>query len=225
MRKATRKRPRRIQYTNWPVRVGNKFSFYWDFSMVKENIFGSDIHMDEAYRDVNSRDWKNFDKDTHTFFATHRHNDNNIFLYSQSPARVDTVIREIAVFYWVRPFRNPISGRPWWFRIEVYDSEEALKTQFSNNPRYTKIKIKFKQHIANAYDTKQFRKKSIESYVPVSWDKVLGIEMPVHQRKKGFLERFGYKPKDAIQKPVKESTRKFTEEEIAEIRRLVTGAE
>lgn len=179
-----RKKRGRPQYTNFPVRWKDTFSFFWDFPLVHEAIFDSDVHMDEAYRDVNSRDWKNFDEDTHLFFSTHRHNGNNIYLYAQSPARIDKIIREIAVFYWVRPMRNPFTGTPLWFKIEIYEDEDALKDRYKI--KTSGFRVRFKKEVAKCYDTKQFRKKNEVPYKPVPWNEILGIEIKKPARRSLF---------------------------------------
>lgn len=156
---------RRPCFTNYPVVLGNKSTFVWDYSLISEPVQDAVIIMDEAYRDVSSRDFKKFSKDEHTFFATNRHNGLDIYLIAQHLNRVDVIIREMAnEIIRISKVAVPVIDRPLWFRADVYTDEAS----YARKEIYYSQHYLFRKKYAKAYDTHAFRRKS-EPYRGVTW--------------------------------------------------------
>lgn len=156
---------RRPCFTNYPVVFGKKSTFIWDYSLISEPIQNAIIIMDEAYRDVSSRDFKKFTKDEHTFFATNRHNSLDIYLIAQHLNRVDVIIREMAnEIIRISKVAVPVIDYPLWFRADVYLDEAA----YARKEIYCSYRYPFRRKYAQAYDTHFFRRKS-EPYQGITW--------------------------------------------------------
>jgi len=106
-------------YSNWPVVSQDKkySSLVWEEWMVHEVIVDADVYIDEAYRDYDSTDRDSVDQDTHTFFATNRHNDVNGVLIAQNVARIAKKIREIAEYEYVQKVTIPY---PLWLPYVLF---------------------------------------------------------------------------------------------------------
>lgn len=160
-------------YTNYPVihTIKQRPKFYkkkvqvvlstlkWDKLFAKHNITDSMIVIDEGYIDYSSRDFKAFTKETHTFFATNGHNNNDIYIIAQNPARVDLIIREMAnVFIHVRKHSFPWSTNPLWFTVEGYLTQEDFALRHSSpNAVYTRRQLLPSKAVKKAYDTHYYR--------------------------------------------------------------------
>ncbi|TGC06979.1 zonular occludens toxin domain-containing protein [Methanolobus halotolerans] len=123
-------------FTNFPVEHPKKgFTNVWKSELAKQNITDSMIVIDEAYRNYNSRDYKTFQKDEHTFFATNRHLNNDIFLIAHNPARIDVVIREITEeFILMHCHKLPFLRWPLWFSADVFLDELAVAQRYTSPP-------------------------------------------------------------------------------------------
>lgn len=156
-------------FTNYPIVDSDmRSSLVWSPDLVHESIHDALIVIDEAYRDYNSRSFKNFSADEHTFFATNGHNNVDVVLIAQNPARVDVVIREMTnIYYFVRKFQLPFMSRPLWFRVLGFLDEESM---VSRNPKmaYSSEFVPFRLSVANAYDTHYFR-KDCDEYQGITW--------------------------------------------------------
>jgi zona occludens toxin (predicted ATPase) len=200
-------------YANWPVVSKDKrFSaLVWEPWMIKEVILDADIYIDEAYRDYDSTDRESVDVDTHTFFATNRHNDVNGFLIAQNVARIAKKIREIAEYEYVKkveiPFVlwlpyallvrflmskgiNPLGyeksprvryPRPLWFTIYTYENEEKAQHGLISDAVTVDRRV-FENETAYAYDTHYFRKEGVFPYESVTWYDHLENGIPVPHR-------------------------------------------
>jgi len=192
---------RRI-FTNWPVIVqtpkGPLSSRVWIPALAHENILESDIYIDEAYMDYNSREYKKFEKDTHTFFATNGHNDNEITLIAQNPARIDVVIREMCNgFFLVKkitwPFviwtiyarlanlirkekYNPARPNPLMFIVYNFLTEKDMA---SRNPEaaYSTQRLWFNHDTARAYDTHYWKTDDDKPYEGKTWQEKLELNL------------------------------------------------
>lgn len=169
----TGKRAKKV-YSNYPIvqKKKNKVlsSYKWKPELVYENIYNSIVFIDEAYRDYNSRDYRNFTDDLQVFFSTQRHNDDDLVLISPNPARIDKVIREMTnLFIYIIPHRFLIFRTPIYFTAESFLSFEDFPLRFKN-PAYVygKEHYFYQKKISRCYDTKQFRNES-EEYVPELW--------------------------------------------------------
>jgi len=131
----------------------------WKSDFVYHDITDSTIIIDEGYRDFSSREFKKFDTDKHTFFATNGHNNNDIYVIAQNPARVDLIIREMTnVFIFVRKACFIGSDKPLWFRVEGFLSIEDFAQRYHNpNAVYTSMFLLPKRYIKKAYDTHYYR--------------------------------------------------------------------
>ena len=103
----------RVVFSNYPIITpAGLSSCIWESTHCHENVQDSLIIIDEAYRDMSSRDFKDFTKEEHTFFATNRHNNNDVLLLAQNPARIDVILREItSEFLFMRKVSIPFT---WW---------------------------------------------------------------------------------------------------------------
>lgn len=153
------KKDTRRVFSNYPIITrSGKSSYRWEKKKVYENITDSVIIIDEAYRDYNSRQFKDFSVDEHTWFATNGHLNNDIYIIAQNPSRVDVVIREMCnEFIFVdkfHPWWIPFLNRPLWFRVLIYLDFDEFKMRMQ--PYYSQIQL-FKQKYADAYDTHYYR--------------------------------------------------------------------
>lgn len=148
-------------------------SYIWDNNYIYSGITDAAIFLDEAYRDFSSKESPKFTKDKHTFFATNRHNDLDIYFIAQHPARIEVIIREMTnIFYFIQPFFNPITKNPLWFTISGYLSEEEFKLRnLKTDMRFSFDRIFFNKKVANSYDSKYYR-KNVEIN-PKRWSEVI----------------------------------------------------
>ena len=93
-------------FTNYPVLLDPKRKIFSNIFRPKDTKMtvkfpkGSTIIWDEAQRDVESREFKKFDKNMGTFLQHHRHASiTNIIFVSQSPKRIDNKLRDLAEVY------------------------------------------------------------------------------------------------------------------------------
>jgi hypothetical protein len=173
----TGRHPRRV-FSNYPIidEKTGKSSYVWTPEKTYDNINGSIIIIDEAYRDYNSRNFKGFSTDDHTFFATNGHLGNDIYLIAQNPARIDTVIREMANEYLFVSKFHPfefLGWRPFWFKIRVYLSYEEFKMMGRLQPYAMFRHIAWKRY-ADAYDTHYYKQE--ERGYHVTWREYLETE-------------------------------------------------
>lgn len=80
-------------YANVPIRGAIKFKIK---DLGKIDIHDSIILIDEAGRDLNNRNWAhNLTEDAIGFIKLHRHYNNDIYLFSQSPGDIDNKFRDL----------------------------------------------------------------------------------------------------------------------------------
>lgn len=200
-------------YSNWPVMTtdGRYSTLVWEPWMIQEQIFDADVYIDEAYRDYDSTEKDSVDTDTHTFFATNRHNDVNGVLIAQNVARIAKKIREIAEYEYVKkreiPFLlwlpyclivrtlmahgiNPMGykkpprakfPRPLWFTIYTYENEEKAQKGEISQCEYVTRRL-FEYETATAYDTHYFRKAGDAPFESVTWYDHIENMIPVPDR-------------------------------------------
>lgn len=171
------KRYKRV-LSNYPIfdSKSGLWSDVWERRLAFEHVTDSLIIIDEAYRDYNSRTFKGFSPEEHTFFATNGHNANDIVVIAQNPARVDVVIREMCnVFFHVRKHQPFFMKRPLYFTVEGFTSEEDFAKRYSSDDFvYSRERILFRSRTARAYDTHYFRNESGDvNYV--SWGEKIAI--------------------------------------------------
>jgi len=159
-------------FSNYPIITRGKKMFstlVWKDEMIYENIHRCDIIIDEAYRSYSSREFKNFNKDMHTFFATNGHNDIDVHLIAQNPARIDVIIREITNYYhFVKKVNFPLLSRPLYFLNMVYLLEEDMLTRSKERTHYME-RYFFQKHYAEAYDTHYYRNYDDKVFEPQTW--------------------------------------------------------
>lgn len=158
-------------YSNFPIIDGKRRSMVWkkEYSSLPNPPTKCKVIIDEAYRDYNSRKYQEFSVEDHTYFATNRHNEVDLFICVQNPARIDKVIREISQFILVKK-RNFL----WWilgFRLEYYEFEEDLAGGRGRREEgfYRKEFIRFSKDVARAYDTHYYGKKDEKPFVGEVW--------------------------------------------------------
>jgi hypothetical protein len=140
-------------------------SYKWDSEYIYSGVRKSLVILDEAYNEgVNSREWVNFDKDKHLFFSTNGHNDLDIYLIAQNPARIDTVIREMCnYFIFVAKNCFPWSNEPLWFTVEYYLSiEDFQKRKSDEDKTWSRIRIGKSKDVMASYDTHWYRNENAE---------------------------------------------------------------
>lgn len=169
-----KKNPRRV-FSNYPIidRKTGISSYVWTPEKTYENVNGSIIIIDEAYRNYNSRNYRGFSVDDHTWFATNGHLGNDIYLIAQNPARIDTVIREMTnEFIFVEKFHpfEFLDWRPSWFKMSVYLSYEEFTMMGRLEPYLMYRQLAWKRY-ADAYDTRYYRQE--ERGVHVTWNDYL----------------------------------------------------
>lgn len=80
-------------YANVPIRGAIKFKIN---DLGKINIHDSIILIDEAGRDLNNRNWAhNLTQEAISFIKLHRHYNNDIYTFSQSPGDIDNKFRDL----------------------------------------------------------------------------------------------------------------------------------
>lgn len=161
-------------FSNYPIITGKNNeirSFIWkpEYAALQNPPTNAVICIDEAYRDYNSREFKNFSKEVHTYFATNRHNGLEIYIIAQNPARIDVALREISQFILCKKvgFLRWILG----FRLEYYEFIEDLSARKMGNREafYRKEFHRFSKKVANAYDTAFYRIMNPEPFEGERW--------------------------------------------------------
>lgn len=221
------KEGKRRVFTNWPVIVktpqGIVSSRVWTPDLTHENVLGADVYIDEAYMDYNSREYKKFEKDTHTFFATNGHNDNEITLIAQNPARIDVVIREMCNgFFLVRKISwpyivwtiyarlvnlvrkkklNPSRPNPLVFIIYNFLTEKDMA---SRNPEaaYSTQRLWFNRETAEAYDTHFWKTEDDKPYEGKTWQERLDLKTDPTQDPVAATPEAAREPKRPEHKPL-----------------------
>lgn len=163
----------RKTFTNFPVISPDmKYcSNLWQKQFMQKNIYDSAIFIDESYKDYNSREYKTFSKDDHDWFATSGHNQNSVWLLTQNPQRIDTIIREVANFYvFVEKTEIPLLDIPLCFNLYYYRSEEEMRvSKYGFSEPWLQQRIWFNWYVASSYDTRFFRKPAKNIYEGKTW--------------------------------------------------------
>ena len=141
---------------NYPIYHEKSKSYCYEWH---DSMFGRLKHalviIDEAHFEFNSRDWKSFTMEMHAFFSEHRHNDLELYIISQSPLRIEGIIREIT-----RPFIEvsckrwpwPFNKKPLYFNADYYNTLEEYEHRLKDPPSATRTYF-FSKRVAEAYDT------------------------------------------------------------------------
>lgn len=164
----------RLTFSNYPVISPDMklISKVWKKEMMKEQIQGAAIFIDESYKDYNSREYKTFSRDDHDWFATSGHNENSVWLLTQNPQRIDVVIREVVNFYvFVEKKEIPLLGIPLFFNLYYFRSEEDMKvSKYGFAEPWDVQRIWFNWFTAASYDTRYFRKPYDKPYLGYDWN-------------------------------------------------------
>lgn len=136
-----------------------------------KHIKDSLIIIDEAYKDWNSKDWKDITPEEHSFFAECRHWGNDIILIAQSSARVATIAKEIANIVIVKKYTILY----WWiigFKLEYYETvDDISRRHISKDPLYYRHDfIWFNKRTAKAYDTHYNSRQNDEIFKGEPWN-------------------------------------------------------
>jgi len=151
--------------TNYPVQFKGKTPIKWNSRFAIHGLNNSLIVIDEGYREFNSREYKGFSPEEHLFFATNRHNDNDIIIIAQHPARIEKVIREISSFVMVKKISL---FRPLLFRTYHFDIEEDLSLPL-NSARVGASITWFRKKYAKSYDTHYYKTDSLDMDLLERW--------------------------------------------------------
>lgn len=159
-------------FSNYPIIWKGMSSMKWkpEYAKMPHPPVNAVICIDEAYRYYNSREFKNFSVEEHTYFATNRHNNLEIYLIAQNPARLDKVIQEISQFILCRKigFLSFILG----FRCYYYEFLEDLSRRRAGD-RESHYRVEFRffsKKVANAYDTHYFGVNSKNVFIGECWE-------------------------------------------------------
>lgn len=158
-------------FSNYPIYNDKtrQYSKIWLKSYAYDTILNSVIIDDEAYQDYSSRGSgakyakntdEGFTKDEHAMFCQCRHNDNDYILIAQNFARVDTIVREAAIFYKIEPVKIPLTDILVAFVVKSYMSENFVNTDKSEGYE-VKLRIPFVSMISRAFrsfNTKFYRR-------------------------------------------------------------------
>lgn len=142
-----------------PFENALRSSYVWEERFIYEGLRNALIVIDEAYRSFSSRSWKDFDVDTHTFFATNGHDGNDIYLIAQHMNRLDGIIREMVnTFYYVVKWCIPFTDRPLMFHVRGYLSEDDFISRKRNEGAvYARYFIFPSRKVKKGYDTHYFK--------------------------------------------------------------------
>lgn len=158
-------------FSNYPIFWNGKSSFKWkpEYASLSNPPTNAIIVIDEAYRDYNSRKFQSFTTEEHTYFATNRHNNLEIYLIAQNPARLDVAIREISQFILMKKYS--IFGFIIGFKAEFFEFLEDLsqRKKGAKDAHYHQEFCLFRKYIANAYDTHFWGKKNSEPFIGEPW--------------------------------------------------------
>ena len=95
--------------------------YIWKKELARQPITDSLIVIDEAWQEgLNSRKYKDFDEQPHAFYATCRHQNNDIYILTQAVARVEIESVNLLLSMYLSPaaeypLRNVLSGLIWSF--------------------------------------------------------------------------------------------------------------
>lgn len=159
-------------FTNYPVFTGKKSSLIWrpEFAGLPNPPTRCTIIIDEAYRNYNSRKFAGFTIAEHTYFATNRHNELDIYLIAQNPARIDVTIREISQFILMKKVQIPILKFIIGFKAEFYEMLEDLSARKAGQKSHYAIEwIWWSKKIARAYDTHFYGIKDVSDFEGEPW--------------------------------------------------------
>lgn len=131
---------------------------------MSDSIYDSTIIWDEAYQDLSSRNWKTFTIEDHKWFATNGHNLNDVWIVVQNPARVDTVIREMAnYFIYMQKTYAFFRMGFLWFTAKYYIRESDINmSRKGMDLSYFKDRLTMRSDVMQAYDTHFFRNPAPE---------------------------------------------------------------
>ena len=150
-------------YSNFPIQsVDGKYcSYVFRKELMRENLNGCAIFIDEGYTMFNSRKYMEFADEDHDWFATSGHNEMMIFIIVQNANRIDKVIREVLnLLYVIEKVKIPIIDLPLYFRVYGFlDVEEVKLWKAGYIDPYSYERVRFSVDTALAYDTRYFRKE------------------------------------------------------------------
>lgn len=181
-------------FSNYPiVTPDGKSTMKWkpEYASLPHPPTNAVIVVDEAYRDYNSRKYQNFSTEEHTYFATNRHNNLDIYLVAQNPARLDVTIREISQFILCKKlgFMGLVLG----FKLEYFEFLEDLSRRKAGDKQahYKVEYLLFRRKVAKSYDTKYYGINSAIPFKGELWQSVEGDKHTGGSDNQGDLESQG----------------------------------
>lgn len=192
-------------YSNFPIlSVDGKYcSFVFTKELMRENLNGCAVFIDEGYTMFNSRKYMEFSDEDHDWFATSGHNEMMIFIIVQSVNRVDKVIREVLnLLYLVYKVKIPIIQLPLWFTVYgLLDVDDVRDFRRGNIDPWTTERVRFSVDTALAYDTKFFRKTTKEPHKGKPWiEEYADHGYSFEKRELNLLQRIKYRSGVPIEK-------------------------
>lgn len=95
----------------------------------------SSLHIDESGIEFNSRAYKSFDKGFIEYFKLHRHNYDDICIYSQSLSDTDKILRDLCSEIWLlKKFFCFTFARRVFIKIGIDKETKQLIEQYSMTP-------------------------------------------------------------------------------------------
>lgn len=192
----------RVVFSNYPIITpGGLSACIWKAEYALENVHDAVIIIDEAYRDMSSRDFKKFTVEEHTFFATNRHNNLDIYLLAQNPARIDVILREItSEFLFMKKISIPFT---WWlnkledcnipflFIAYGYLDELSLARRHDGDSDTLRYAF-FNRKVAKSYDTHFFSNDDAVRFEGVPWITLVKNQKDI--KEKNHLSLWTLKP-------------------------------
>lgn len=188
-------------FSNYPIITPDgKSTYIWKPEYALENVQNALIIVDEAYRDYNSREHKDFSREVHTFFATNRHNGLDIILIAQNPARIDLVLREItSEFVFMKKHCIPLTDIPVIFTASGYLDELSLANRHVGESDTLEF-ILFSKKTGQSYDT-HFYSNDEKPFEGVTWLSLVESGTDIFKKDNWFL--WTLKPLEKIRKKAK----------------------
>lgn len=180
-------------FSNYPIyhkKWGS--SLYLNRDTINYEMTDSLIIYDEAYQNFNSRDYHNFSKKEHAFFATNGHDNNDIIVIAHGINRIDSVIREMVdTFFFVKKYGIPFVERPLFFNIEGYIDLIDISQRYRRNTVYSSFWMRFNKDVAESYNTHYFRKAENPDIEFITWeqmnDDMMRDEKDIYFNKEGYV--------------------------------------
>lgn len=171
-------------FSNYPIIFDNGRERYVSKVLtkdmiLKENLNGSVIIIDEAHNWFWSRDFKKFSEEYKNWFSTLAQHQISLYYIVQHEDRVDTIINDCAnLFATVAKTDIPFLDMPIYFEVTWWNTElemQMSKTRSDVEP-YHFERVWFDKDVAFAFDTCWFGKDKRPEYEGMDWIEYLKLK-------------------------------------------------